>query len=259
MRKVRKYIIPIVTLLVGFASFSGLIGLLNTEMLTGWINPDVGGTWIWLAVAFALMCFMFVTTVVSGRIKANEAVMKFLRNLLFGGICILIAWLASLLSGKIVETKMSELMFLAVFLLAVFVFGVQYMVGSAKAAKIASANSLRKTAAGAGVVRYDYASLFGAAMFSALLLVAGLILKVDVKPLLVIFSATALALLLWRLTGWRGWLMVSVAFATAVLCCKVDDMEYSLKQLPYIIALTCAVIGMMAPCADLYGRSEPNL
>ncbi|MBR7027700.1 MAG: hypothetical protein IKI13_09060 [Bacteroidales bacterium] len=259
MRKARKYIIPIVTLLVGFASFSGLIGLLNTELLTGWMKPGVGGTWIWLAVAFALMCFMFVTTVVSGRIKANEAVMKFLRNLAFGGICILIAWLASLLSGKIVETKMSELLFLAVFLLAVFVIGVQYMVGSAKAAKIASANSLRKTAAGAGVIRYDYASLFGAAMFSALLLIAGLILKVDVKPLLVIFSATALALILWRLTGWRGWLMVSVAFATAILCCKVDDMEYSLKQLPYIIALTCAVIGLMAPCADLYGRSEQNL
>ncbi len=259
MRKARKYIIPIVTLLVGFASFSGLIGLLNTEMLTGWMKPGVGGTWIWLAVAFALMCFMFVTTVVSGRIKANEAVKKFLRNLIFGGICILIAWLASLLSGKIVETKMSELLFLAVFLLAVFVIGVQYMVGSAKAAKIASANSLRKTAAGAGVIRYDYASLFGAAMFSALLLIAGLILKVDVKPLLVIFSATALALILWRLTGWRGWLMVSVAFATAILCCKVDDMEYSLKQLPYIIALTCAVIGLMAPCTDLYGRSEPNI
>jgi len=259
MRKVRKYIIPIVTLLVGFASFSGLAGLLNTEMLTGWINPGVGGTWIWFAVAFALMCFMFVTTVVSGRIKANEAVKKFLRILLFSGGSILVAWLASLLSGKIVETKMAELLFLSVFLLIIIVLGVQYMVGSSKAAKISSANSLRKTAAGAGIVRYDYASLFGTAMFSALLIIAGLIFKADVKPLLVIFSAAALALLLWRLTGWRGWLMVAVAFATAVLCCKIDDMDYSLQQLPYITALSCAVIGLIAPCTDLYSRSEPNL
>ena len=259
MRKFRKYIVAIVTLLVGFASFSGLLGLLNTEMLTGWLNPGLGGTWIWLAVAFALMCFLFVTTVVSGRIKANEAVRKFLRVLAFGGGCVLVAWLVSLLSGRIVETKMSELLFIAVFLVAVIVFGVQYMVGSSKAAKISSANSLRKSAAGAGTIRYDYASLFGAAMVSALLLIAGLIFRVDVKPLLVVFSVVALAFLLWRLTGWRGWLLVALAVATAVLCCKIDDMEYSLKQLPYIITLTCAVIGMIAPCADLYGRIESNL
>ena len=259
MRNARKYILPIVTLLVGFASFSGLVGVVNTQMLTGWLNPGVGGTWIWLAVAFALMCFLFVTTVVSGRIKADEAVKKFLRVVLFCGGCVLVAWLASLLSGRIVETKMSELLFLAVFLVSIIVFGIQYMVGSARAAKLSSANSLRKSAAGAGIVRYDYASLFGAAMLSALLVIAGLIFKVDVKPLLVVFSLVALAYLLWRLTGWRGWLMVAIAATTAVLCCKIDDMEYSLEQLPYIIALTCAVIGMIMPCADLYTRSEPNL
>ncbi|MBQ3820109.1 MAG: hypothetical protein II809_01440 [Bacteroidales bacterium] len=143
--------------------------------------------------------------------------------------------------------------------MVLIIFGAQYMIGSAKAAKLASANSLRKSAAGAGIIRYDYASLFGASMFSALLLIAGLIFKVDVKPLLVIFSAVAAAFLLWRLTGWRGWLMVASAVAVAVLCCRIDDIDYSLKQLPYIIALTCAVIGMFAPCVDLYSRSEPNL
>ena len=259
MRNARKYIIPIVTLLAGFASFSSILGLLNTRMLTGWFNPGPGGTWIWLAVAFALMCFLFVTTVVSGRIKAKEAVMKFLRVLLFGACSILLAWLASLLSGRIAEQKMSELLFMAVFLVVVIVFGVQYMVGASKAAKIASANSLRKTAAGAGIIRYDYASLFGAAMFAALLAIAGLVFKADVKPLLMAFSATALAILLWRLTGWRGWLMVAVAFATAVLCCKIDDMDYSLERLPYIIALTFSVLAIFAPCADLYSRTEQNL
>ncbi|MBR5735829.1 MAG: hypothetical protein IKX60_03430 [Bacteroidales bacterium] len=259
MRKVRKFIIPIVTLLVGFASFSSLIGLLNTEMLTGWLKPGTGATWIWLAVAFALMCFLFVTTVVSGRIKAGEAVLKFLRNLLFCAISVLVAWLASLLSARISDGKMSELLFMAVFLAVLLIFGVQYMVGSSKAAKLASANSLRKSAAGAGTIRYDYASLFGASMLAALLAIVGLVLKVDVKPLLVVFSATAIAFLLWRLTGWRGWLMIAIAFATAVLCCKIDDIDYSLEQLPYIIALTFSVVAIFAPCADLYGRSEQNL
>ena len=77
---------------------------------------------------------------------------------------------------------MSEFLFLVVFLVALIVFGVQYMVGSSKAAKIASSNSLRKSAAGAGIVRYDYASLFGGAMLAALLIIVGLIFKVDVKP-----------------------------------------------------------------------------
>ena len=259
MRNFRKYLIPIVTLLVGFASFSGLLGFFNTEMLTGWIKPGVGGTWIWLAVAFALMCFLFVTTVVSGRIKAQEAVSKFLRTLLFGGVCVLLAWGASLLSDKIESTKMSEFLFLAFFLVTLIVFGVQYMVGSAKAAKIASANSLRKSAAGAGIVRYDYASLFGGTMVAALLLIAGVIFKVDVKPLLVSVSLIAISVLLWRLTGWRGWLMIATACITAVLCCKIDDMEYLFKQLPYIVALTFSVLAMAVPCVDLYSRSELNI
>jgi len=259
MRNIRKYIIPIVTLLVGFASFSGLLGFLNTEMLTGWIKTGVGGTWIWLAVAFALMCFLFVTTVVSGRIKAKEALMKFVRTFIFTVGCVLVAWVASLFIGKIESNKMSEFLFLVVFLVALIVFGVQYMVGSSKAAKIASSNSLRKSAAGAGIVRYDYASLFGGAMLAALLIIVGLIFKVDVKPLLVSFSLIAVAFLLWRLTGWRGWLMIAVAFIVAVLCCKIDEMEYSFEQLPYIVALTCSIIAMTAPCVDLYSRSEQNL
>ena len=246
MRNIRKYIIPIVTLLVGFASFSGLLGFLNTEMLTGWIKTGVGGTWIWLAVAFALMCFLFVTTVVSGRIKAKEALMKFVRTFIFTVGCVLVAWVASLFIGKIESNKMSEFLFLVVFLVALIVFGVQYMVGSSKAAKIASS-------------RYDYASLFGGAMLAALLIIVGLIFKVDVKPLLVSFSLIAVAFLLWRLTGWRGWLMIAVAFIVAVLCCKIDEMEYSFEQLPYIVALTCSIIAMTAPCVDLYSRSEQNL
>ena len=44
--------------------------------------------------------------------------------------------------------------------------------------------------------------IFGGAMLSALLLIAGLILKQDVLPLLVTFSLVAVAFLLWRLTGW---------------------------------------------------------
>lgn len=259
MKTLRKYLIPIVTLLVGFASFSDLFGFFNTEMLTGWIKPGVGGTWIWLAVAFALMCFLFVTTVLSGRIKAQEAGAKFLRTILFGGVCVLLAWGASLLSGKIESSKMSDFLFLVVFLLSLIIFGVQYMVGSAKAAKIASANSLRKSAAGAGIVRYNYASLFGGAMVAALLLIAGVIFKADVKPLLISFSLIALAFLLWRLTGWRGWLMIAAACITAVLCCKIDDMEYSFKQLPYIVALSFSVLAMVAPCIDLYSRSEQNI
>lgn len=259
MRNFRKYLIPIVTLLVGFASFSGLLGFFNTEMLTGWIKPGPGGTWIWLAVAFALMCFLFVTTVVSGRIKAREALAKFLRTLIFGGVCVLLSWVVSLLSDKIASSKMSELLFLTVFMVTLIIFGVQYMVGSARAAKISSANSLRKSAAGAGIVRYDYASLFGGAMVAALLLIAGIIFKADVKPLLVVFSLTAVAFLLWRLTGWRGWLIIATACITAVLCCKIDDMDYSFKQLPYIVTLTFSVLAMASPCIDLYGRSEQNI
>jgi len=259
MRKARKYIIPILTLLVGFASFSGLLGLLNTEMLTGWINPGVGGTWIWLAVAVALMCFLFVTTVISGRIRAQEALMKFVRNLICFAVCVLLAWGASLLSGKIENNKISELLYIAVFMVILIIFASQYMVGSAKAAKIASANSLRKSAAGAGIIRYDYSSFFGASMLTVLLLIAGLLFKVDIKPLLVIFSLSAIAFLLWRIIGWRGWLMVAFVFATAILCCKLDDLNYSYQQLPYIAALTYAFLAITAPIVDLYSRTEENI
>lgn len=259
MRKFRKYIIPIVTLLVGFASFSGLLGWMNLEMLTGWLKPGVGGTWIWLAVAFALMCFLFVITVMSGRIKAGEALNKFLRSLLFGAICVALAWGASLLGRNINDNKGAELLFIAVFLVTIAVFGVQYLVGSSKASKLASANSLRKSAAGAGVIRYDYASLFGGAMFSSILLIAGLAFGVEVKILLMVFSLIGIAFLLWRLTGWRGWLMIATACATALLFCKLDDTKYSFEQLPYIIALTYSILAIVMPCVDLYSRSEENL
>ena len=259
MRKARKYIIPIVTFLVGFASFSGLLGWFNLEMLTGWLRPGVGGAWIWLAVAFALMCFMLVTTVMSGRIKATEALSKFLRNLIFGVGCVALAWLASFLSGKILNNKISELLFLAIFLVVLIIFGVQYLVGSAKASKLASANSLRKSAAGAGAIRYDYSSLFGGAMLAALLLIVGLAFGKDVKVLLMVFSLVGIALLLWRLTGWRGWLMIAVACSTALLCCQLDAVKYSFEQLPYIIALTFTILAIAMPCVDLYGRSEDNL
>jgi len=259
MKKARKYIIPIVTLLVGFASFSGLLGFFNIDTLTGWLNPGVGGTWIWLAVAFALMCFLFVITVMSGRIKASEAFSKLLRNLIFGVVCVLLAWGASFLADKIENNKTAELLFLTIFLITIIIFGVQYLVGSSKASKLASANSLRKSAAGAGVIRYDYASLFGGAMLCALLLIAGMAFGVDVKVLLMVFSLAGLAFLLWRLTGWRGWLMIATACATALLCCKLDDAKYSFEQLPYIIALTYSILALAMPCVDLYGRSEDNL
>lgn len=244
---------------VAFASFSSLLGFFNTEMLTGWIKISTGATWLWLAIAVAMMCFCLMMTVVSGRIKANDAVSKFLRNLLFCAISVVVAWLVSLLNGRTSSDKMSELLFLVALFVALLIYSVQYFIGSSKSAKLASANSLRKSAAGAGVVRYDYASLFGGAMLSALLLIAGLVLKQDVLPLLVSFSLVAVAFLLWRLTGWRGWLMVAAAFIVAVLCCRIDDMQYSLQQLPYIIALTYSVLALTMPCVDLYSRSEENI
>ena len=259
MKRIRKYIVPVVTLLVGFASFSGLLGFMNTQMLSGWLKPGVGGTWIWLAVAFALMCFLFVLTVMSGRIKASEAFSKLLRNLLFFAVCVALAWGASLLAGRIEGSEMSGLLFIGVFLAVIAIFGVQYLVGSSKAAKLASANSLRKSAAGAGAIRYDYASLFGGAMLVSLLLIAGLAFGVDVKILLMVFSLVGVAFLLWRLTGWRGWLMIAVAYATALLFCRLDDAKYSFEQFPYIIALTYSILAIAMPCVDLYSRSEDNL
>ena len=60
MRNIRKYIIPIVTLLVGFASFSGLLGFLNTEMLTGWIKTGVGGDMGTICSCFVQMLYVIL-------------------------------------------------------------------------------------------------------------------------------------------------------------------------------------------------------
>lgn len=259
MKKARKFIIPIVTILVALASFSGSLGLLNTQMLIGWLKPDTGVTWIWFAVAFALMCFLFVTTVVSGRCRGSEAFLRFVRVLLIGAFCVGIAWLAFLLSKNITEPKMSELLFLTVLLVVLAVFGVQYSLGSKRSAKQASSNSLRRSASGAGAIRYDYSSFFGSAILASLMIAAGLLTGYEVKSLLVIYSLTAIAFFLWRLTGWRGWLMVSAACIVALLCCNIDDMHYSLKQLPYITALLWSVFALTLPLIDLYGRSENNL
>ena len=252
MKKIRKYLLIIPLILIAILAYTSY---LSVDKLLPWMGQlSTGFLFLWTAIALALNCFLYVTTVVSGRVKAADTLSLFVKNLIFGAVATLIIFLLSI--SSIVS---SDVFYWIAVLIIIVVFVSQYLLFKKRFVQQQSSNSIRKSAEGAGEIRYSYSSLYSSVMFASLCLLAGLIIGYDVKALLFAYSVVAVALFLWRVTSYRGWLLLVIIFVSSLMCCYINDCSNSSNSVIYMSLLIFSLISLLAPLVDLYVRKEQNL
>ena len=252
MKKIRKYLLIIPLIVIAILVYTSY---LSVDKLLPWMGQlSTGFLFLWTAIALALNCFLYVTTVVSGRVKAADTLSLFVKNLIFGAVATLIIFLLSI--SSIVS---SDVFYWIAALIVIVVFVSQYLFFKKRFVQQQSSNSIRKSAEGAGEIRYSYSALYGSVMFASFCLLAGLIIGYDVKALLFAYSAVAVAFFLWRVTSYRGWLLLVIISVSALMCCYINDCSNLSHSVIFMSLLTFSLISLLAPLVDLYVRKEQNL
>lgn len=215
------------------------------------------------AITLAVCCILLSLTVLRGKTTGR---------LIFGEALLTLGWyalaaLAGMLPSLIEPLQASGRIYtIAAGCIVLILFVLFYYSRRSKASKAASSTAIRKSASGSGEVKHAYSVLYGNII---LMLAAGVCFYIaagDNKFLLVPLAVTALAVIIWRLAGWRGILlpalMAVLAYGGVVEVATVKSSVTPITGFtadPFVLAYAVACFALILPLADLYTRPENNI
>ncbi len=215
------------------------------------------------AITLAVCCILLCLTVMRGKTTGRQ---------IFGEALLTLAWyaFAALLGMLPVFVKSLQasgaIYTIAAGCVALILFVLFYFKRRSRAAKAASSSAIRRSASGSGEVKHAYSVLYGNII---LMLAAGayfFIAAGDNKFLLVPLAVTALAVIIWRLSGWRGILLPAIMTVAAyggivaVTTAKASVTPVSgFPSDPFVLAYAVACYALLLPLTDLYTRQEQNI
>lgn len=207
------------------------------------------------ALTLALFCLVFTFSVIRGRIVLPPVFHLTLFSALWVVIVFGIAWLLVRFAAGIVGLAA----FIGAPALIVALYLLFFFRGRKKAVRTASAAAVRRSAHSSAAVKYDYRLLFSALI---VMLVVGIVALCAGEPTHILFfpvAAASLSFLLWRLLGWRGFLLLG--FLAVELCALVYCVPMATGGAPgafwKVLVLTLLYMSVLAPLADLYCTKEP--
>ena len=155
------------------------------------------------SITLALFCVELCVSVKRGRVYARKVITTACQAILLVAVAVGIGFLFSLLPVAGVWERVVYYAALALIIAAVIVI---YVAGERKAVRTATANALRKSAAGTASVRHAKGWLYGAGI--AHMIVAAVALAIgrpDYYLAMVPVAIVAVALLLHAVLPWRIW------------------------------------------------------
>lgn len=249
MNKIRPYIL---ILLAAGAAFAGwYVG--DFASIRDFLSEMQPGLFaLCNAVLLALLCALFCSSVISGRIKSKDFLNTFLRRLVAAVVCAGVgAAIGTAVRG--VNAPMDKLIpFIAVPVVVIVLNLVFYLRSRKLAVSKGIGNSVRKSAAASSASRHSVGAVFGTLFVSVVAVVLAFVLKRGEADILVPVAAAILAMLLWRITGWRLWLLAGsmiVAFQAVVTAFVLEPSVFAAAEAAVVAYLDSSLfIGM----ADLY-------
>lgn len=208
-----------------------------------------------IAFAMVLVCFCF--SVVAGRAKPAPVFIKALLILIWCGIFAL----ASILLGRFMEVLPPSFVLLIALAVAGAVSLAVYLFRRKRASDAVSSNSIRKSAAGSGEIKYAYSILYGSLI--AMLPVGALYffrMGYDTFILLPL-AATLVGLIVWRVCKWRGILIISAAAVAVfgIIYIYGSVASYGFRAAGTVLPFEILYLTLIFPLVDLYCRREENV
>ena len=207
------------------------------------------------ALTLALFCLAFTFSVIRGRIVLSPVFHLTLISALWVVIVFGVAWLLVRFAAGIVGMAA----FIGAPVLIVALYLLFFFRGRRKAIRTASASAVRRSAHASAAVKYDYRVLFSALIVMLVVGIVALCTRESSHLLFIPISAASLAFLLWRLIGWRGFLLLG--FLGVELCALLWCVPMATSGAPgafwRVLVLTLLYLSILAPLGDLYCTKEP--
>ena len=214
------------------------------------------------SIIFAMFCIVMTFAIISKRATFRS---------IFGKVLTLFAWafaVAAVAALAFYFTKFKAPSWMAIVCVALAAAGLVavYLNGRTKAGRKSSSTAIRRSAVGSGQLKYCYSVLY-ASLFLIVLSDIGVFVGAcltSVAP--VVFMSTAvvlLALILWRVTKWRGILLPAIAYA--LMSMLLEIYGFAKGQVDYSTALingmsTVIISGaLIIALSDLYLHKENNI
>lgn len=216
-----------------------------------------GGYTTSCAIILTLFLVSMTFSFINGRLNLSPLA----KVLLFMGLGVLaffgLAWLIIKLCGGIISTLWgigAPVIVIAVSLWLYFHF-------RKRAGDKVSSNSVRRSATGSGEIKFDFKVLYSSL---ALLLCIGVIALLCDEPthyLLLPMAFATLAIVLWKVFRWRGWMLVGILAVVLYVLkyCIPEYISFATDKFWPSMALTLLYLGITVPLADLYCRKEKTI
>lgn len=209
------------------------------------------------AVIFALFCVVFCLALLGGRLQTAPLMRVFLWIAAASLLLLGIAFLIIRLTAGVISWLWGIGPPVVVALLFLWLYFRFRKIAGDKSAE----SSVRKSAVVVGQTRFSFRVLFASA--GTLLLIGAIALFVG-QPSHYLFLPLAfatLAILLWRLLKWRGFMLIGVlAILLYVLrYCIPTYISFSAENYWPSLVLTLLYLGLAVPLSDLYCRRESSI
>jgi hypothetical protein len=243
-----------------------------TIPVIGLLNFSKGGYLLANSIVLALFCIIFSFALIGGRIRPLKVLVASAKVLLWAivafGIGELLAWVISLITGAkfslmgiVRGVQYDEWVMIGTAVITALIVTICYFFGRKKSADRISSTAIRKSASASGATRYSYNLLYGA-MLLLLFLSAVLLFTIGENFFFALpLGIAAASVFLWKVTTWRGWLLVAIvvtllhAFSFLYIVIIALTMG-ALGVLPLFIVIYLA---LLLPLADLYTRKEKTI
>lgn len=210
------------------------------------------------SVTFALFCLVLILGVVSGRAKLSV----FSRRALVLAIWVLLlAVTGKVCSRYLNPSGLENVVLMASEVIVILLFILIYFKRRNKYAELVASSSIRKSAEGAGKIRYSLSVLYGSMLVQTVALIVYFILTYRSANDLFIMAPLAgmlLMTILWYVVGWRGFLLLG--YVWILLCAGVylygTFGSYQFSAFGEILSFTLLYLSSLLPLGDLYCRRE---
>ena len=209
------------------------------------------------AVVFSLFCVVFCLALLGGRLQIRPLMRVFLWIAAAGLLLVGVAFLIIRLTAGVISWLWgigAPVVVIGLFLWLYFRFR---KISGDKAAE----TSVRKSAYGAGEVRFGFRVLFAS---MGVVLITGIIALAVGQPshyLFVPLAFATLSILLWRLLKWRAFMLFGALTILLYVLryCVPEHISFTAGNYWPSLALTLLYLGMIVPLSDLYCRKESSI
>ncbi|MCF0164881.1 MAG: hypothetical protein HUJ92_06320 [Bacteroidales bacterium] len=260
MNKIRPYIATIVIILCAISAFELIPNISIKELITS-LSDGIGNTIYWI-VSFVLACAGITLFSMSGIVKRNE-----LTKVVIFRLCWCIgAGLLGYGAATLVNTSPGDSIFsgqftkILLYAIIILFTSVIYFNAAKRAGKKVSSNSIRRSAASSGTLKYAYGYFYSALIWSVLFgLIIVLFFQDSTLPGDYFFPCGAASLLMFVFFFVRFKIFPLLSLITLLLqffASLYQGLIISQIDLPYYSILLYLSTATVLPLIDMYCRDE---